>query len=258
MTCVSSRKGTTEHDRWPEEAFGPAYRLVYGHRDRGSARQEVGHLLAFLGLRGDERVLDVGCGDGRHLEALLEKCREAWGLDLSPWLLERARGRKGLSGRLVRADMRAIPFAPRFDLVTSLFTSFGYFLEDSLNAHVMMEMASCLRPGGVLVVDHINPAWLRSNLIPASRFVRMGYEVLEERALDGNRVVKRVRVRRGGGEPLEDYTESVRLYQPEEMASMFVGSGLGTPRLLGWYDGSPLEQGSRRMIAVGTRSQRCP
>jgi ubiquinone/menaquinone biosynthesis C-methylase UbiE len=91
-------------------------------------------------------LLDCGCGTGYNLVTLLQPYGRAFGFDLTPAGLLRARA-AGL--RLARADMSAIPFqSQRFDVVTS-FDVMQYVADD---AGVLKEMARILKPGGGIVV----------------------------------------------------------------------------------------------------------
>ena len=80
-------------------------------RTRASPWPEI---EAFLEGRSGVVGLDVGCGNGRHLDLLAERCDRALGLDLSPAMLETARGRAAERGHtfgLVRADAGSPPVA---------------------------------------------------------------------------------------------------------------------------------------------------
>lgn len=237
MTAASDRP-------WYEEAFRAAYLDVYPHRDLASAREEV-HGLVERGLRG--RVLDLACGFGRHTLALRELDVEAFGLDLSAELLAHAETLSGaelLRGRLVRADAGALPFAAAcFDGVAMLFSSFGY-LDDEGNARVLAGVARLLRPGGVLVLDLMNPDRIRAELVPESLTERDGIELQESRRLTewGRRVVKDVRLSLPDGAS-RSWREDVRLYGPEELRALAAPCGLRVERVEGDFDGSPFESG---------------
>ncbi|MEZ6018982.1 MAG: acyl-CoA dehydrogenase family protein [Planctomycetota bacterium] len=112
---------------WYETAFEADYMQLYAHRDLESARREVRWLLE-SGVGG--RTLDLCCGFGRHSLAMLERGLEVWGMDLSMDLLAShgtLDGGDALAGRLVRADMRHLPYGTgAFESVVNLFSSYGY------------------------------------------------------------------------------------------------------------------------------------
>ena len=64
--------------------------------------QEVDHVVAALGLQPGERVLDVGCGPGRHAHELARRGIAVHGIDISATFVELARQR-----RPGRGDVRA-------------------------------------------------------------------------------------------------------------------------------------------------------
>ena len=112
--------------------------------------QEVGFLADALGLTASTRVLDVGCGPGRHAHALADAGVPVVGLDISDRFVRLAR--QG-GGAFVRGDALRLPFAASsFDVALSLCQGgFGLVLGD--DADVLTEMARVVRPGGVVCVS---------------------------------------------------------------------------------------------------------
>src|SRR5207248_726507 len=127
--------GPQEAD-WFEEWFGEDYLHIYQHRDETEAERAIELIATNLAGRRIDTVLDLACGAGRHTRVL----RERWwtvGLDLSMSLLKLAR-KESDDAPYVRADMRELPFGDSsFDLVVNLFTSFGYFDDDSEHVRVL-------------------------------------------------------------------------------------------------------------------------
>lgn len=125
---------------------GPAY-LRYSFT-RGTA-QEVRFLIEALQLEPGDRVLDVGCGPGRHCRALSESGIDAVGLDISLDFL-RAAG----EGAWVRGDARGLPFAPgSFDAAISLCQGGFGLLGGEDDAGVMAGMAGVVKSGGRIAVS---------------------------------------------------------------------------------------------------------
>src|ERR1043165_1693024 len=95
---------------WFEEWFGEEYLQLYPHRDDAEADRLADLLRANLPWRPGIRVLDIGCGAGRHARALERAGARVTGLDLSDCLLRHAStdGHRAL----VRAAMRLLPRRP--------------------------------------------------------------------------------------------------------------------------------------------------
>lgn len=246
---------TTAHhdtDHWYVRSFGPLYGLLYRHRDDAAARQEIGQLADLLGLHSGDRVLDVGCGGGRHLGAMLELGFDAYGVDLSESLLNQAYRRREMRHRLIRADMRAMPLAQAFDATVSLFTSFGYFPSESQDRDALRQMIGTLGRGGRLALDVMNPPHVRRELEP-SDCERVDDLIIEnQRRIAHRRVVKETTVTELSGE-VHRFTESVRLYEAADLSSMFADAGLADIRTYGSLDGQLLTPESSRLIIVGAR-----
>ncbi|MEU0227221.1 class I SAM-dependent methyltransferase [Streptomyces sp. NPDC006284] len=94
--------------------------------------------------------LDLCCGTGAGMEVLARVCGgSVTGVDFSAGMLDVARKRAVPAGpavSYVRADARALPFGPAFDLVVS-FGAFGHFLPGELPG-LFSQVRAVLRPGG--------------------------------------------------------------------------------------------------------------
>lgn len=103
--------------------------------------------------------LDLCCGTGAGVGVLARVCRErVTGVDFSAGMLDVARERVGPPGppvSWVRADARALPFGPAFDLVVS-FGAFGHFLPRELPG-LFAQVRSVLRPGGCFAFPLVAP-----------------------------------------------------------------------------------------------------
>lgn len=126
------------------------YDVLYGFKDYAGAADRI---RAFVQERRPEArtLLDVGCGTGRHLEAL----RPAFtveGLDLNPDLLSVARDRLP-DTPLHEADMASFDLGRRFDVVTCLFSSIAYVRTLDNMRRAVARMAAHVAPGGLLLIE---------------------------------------------------------------------------------------------------------
>jgi SAM-dependent methyltransferase len=162
-------------DHWFEgiaEHTGAAY-LRYSFT-KGTA-QEVDFLVDVLDLEPGMRVLDVGCGPGRHSIELARRGIEAHGVDISQRFVDLATSAADALASFERLDARALPFVGEFDAVISLcqgafgLASGGPHLDRPFrpvtaaglvatrdpdpDAKVLDGMARALRPGGRLAVS---------------------------------------------------------------------------------------------------------
>lgn len=131
--------------------LGKAY-LRYSFT-KGTA-QEVGFLVDALPLRPGMRVLDVGCGPGRHAHDLARRGVEVHGIDISHRFVELAREGAPPGATFERLDARAMQFAGEFDAVICLCQgAFGLMTAAGDDDVVLAGMARALRPGGVLALS---------------------------------------------------------------------------------------------------------
>lgn len=109
--------------------------------------QEVDFLVDALDLRpGRDRVLDVGCGPGRHAHALARRGIDVVGVDISERFVELARRNAPPQALFEVCDARRLPFADEFDAVISLCQgAFGLVGED--DPSVLDGMARAAKAG---------------------------------------------------------------------------------------------------------------
>lgn len=237
---------------WYKESFGEDYLIVYKHRDFQGAKHEVLRMAGWLDLEPDAEVLDLCCGMGRHSLALADLGYRVTGMDLSKVLLREARS-KDKEGRVhwVQGDMREVPLKGPFDAVVNLFTSFGYFNEDSENGKVIAEMSRLLKEGGRFLIDYLNAGYVAAHLVPSSERTENEMVIYENRSMEDGFVRKAIRLVEPGKEERR-YQEQVRLYTLDDFRSMCSKSGLVIDRVYGNYDAGgydPVQ--SPRLIMTG-------
>jgi 2-polyprenyl-3-methyl-5-hydroxy-6-metoxy-1,4-benzoquinol methylase len=106
------------------------------------------------------KILDIGCGTGRHSIELTKRGYHVTGIDLSDSQLQRAR-EKAAELKLVidfqKYDARQLPFINEFDLAIMLCEgAFPLMETDEMNFQILQSAAKALRPGGKLIFTTLN------------------------------------------------------------------------------------------------------
>jgi trans-aconitate 2-methyltransferase len=108
-------------------------------------------VLDRLELRGDERVLDAGCGTGRVTAALVERLPrgQVLAVDGSPAMVEQARERLGDDAEVLVADLLELEVDPPVDAILS--TATFHWIAD--HDRLFSRLRDALVPGGRLVAQ---------------------------------------------------------------------------------------------------------
>lgn len=247
----------TDGSPWWESYFDEGHDLLYPDKDEASGDADVRSILAALAIRAGARILDVGCGNGRHAVPLARRGYRVTAVDRSPRLLEKAteaKDRAGVDVEFRLADMRTLPLlgAPLYDAVLSVFTSFGYF-SDEENEGVARGMAACLAPGGRLLVDLNNGLLLEKAHGVRTWSERPGGFLLDEfrfepdtRRFGGNRIVL------VDGEE-KRFPFDHRAYSEAEIRGLLRRVGLRVLSVYGSLDRTPFNENSPRMVVLAEK-----
>jgi SAM-dependent methyltransferase len=145
-------------DHWFEpvaDHLGAAY-LRYSFTK--GTEQEVEFLVGALGLEPGMRILDVGCGPGRHAYAFAERGLDVVGIDISQRFVDLAAADAPPGATFRRADARALDLDAEFDAAVSLCQgAFGLTGGPGApldgDGAVLAGIAQALRPGGRVAVS---------------------------------------------------------------------------------------------------------
>ena len=195
------------------ERLGSAY-LRYSFT-KGTG-QEVRFLVDLLDLPQGARVLDVGCGPGRHAVELARLGYAVTGIDISRRFLdvaaERAR-EAGVTASFFQVDARQMPFDDEFEAVISLCQG-GFGLMGSDDGLVLRRIAEAARSGGRVVLTAFSGYFEASHRRPDATFDIDSGTVHE---------VSSIRDESGAEEPMDLWTG---VYTPRELRLLSIGVGL--------------------------------
>jgi ubiquinone/menaquinone biosynthesis C-methylase UbiE len=245
---------------WFKTWFNNDYLKLYEHRNAKEAEAFLKFLTSKELITSTDIVLDLACGAGRYLKILRNWKYNAWGVDLSSELLRQAKNRiknETENTRLIQGDIRCLPFAQKFDVVASFFTSFGYF-EDKDNILVLKEIYRILKFNGKLIIDYFNADYIIANLAPHTEKQWGEIQVRENRYYhaENKRLIKEIIFQEADRE--EKFLESLRCYSLEEFKTMLDQVGFRLHSVFGNYNGGNFTVQAPRMIIIGEKSVHHP
>ncbi|HKJ92933.1 MAG TPA: class I SAM-dependent methyltransferase [Longimicrobiales bacterium] len=241
---------------WWRHHFDETYLRLHGPRfDEAENRAEVAAVLDLLGLPLGSRVLDLPCGWGRHTRLFGEAGQDAFGADLSPVFLARARqGSRahGLTPRYAAADMRALPFRDAsFDAVVNLDSSLGLFLADAEDVRALAEARRVLRPGGRFLLETMHRDDVVANFASRDAWTLPdGTEVRVRRRFDPVQGISHESLRWQHGRQKGRTRSAFRVRTATELDGLLRAAGLRPLLWRGGWDGSPFRRRSERLIVV--------
>jgi len=143
----------------------PYYHILYKDRNYREAQLFMDNLTHYLNLPEKAKVLDLACGKGRHSIYLNQLGFDVLGVDLSENSIQEAKKNTNDHLQFRVHDMRE-PFEEKFDAIFNLFTSFGYFENESDNLKTLVAIKESLSEYGFAVIDFMNATNVIANLVP--------------------------------------------------------------------------------------------
>lgn len=230
--------------------------------DADLTSKEVDWIARNGGLHPGARVLDLGCGEGRHAIALAELGYHVTGVDASIHAIALASQEAAIRGLKARFhSCNASEFAvsaPEFDLVISWQTSLGIVSPGNDDLRTIQNAFGALRPGGVLLVEFTSAPWILRNYTKrAWRVTPAGLEVIEERDYCARRgVIATVsRVVNNGAISVPRKLE-IRLYTAPEMIGLLAEAGFVDVDVWGDLEMRPYSIDSRRLLLRAAKPQK--
>jgi SAM-dependent methyltransferase len=118
---------------------------------------EIDALVGHLSLSPGMRILDVGCGPGRHSHELARRGMTVHGIDISAEFVQIAARNAPSGASFERSDARTMTWSGEFDAVICLCQgAFGVMRSDGEDLAVLEGIARALRPGGRLALTAFN------------------------------------------------------------------------------------------------------
>ena len=220
--------------------------------------KEIDSILSVVDLETGDRILDIGCGAGRHSIELARRGFDVLGIDPSAAMIasaiERADGEK-VKPKFLQMKGEDIAWFEEFDAAICLFTTLGQVDEREDNQRLLFSGAQSLRPGGHFILEIPQREWLENNLKRSERlgggetytYVERSYSAEQEQVTE---VFARV-------SPKEKRTFILRyrLFDQEEIQKLLEKAGLADITFYGGYEKTPLVSDSPTMVVTARKEK---
>lgn len=227
-------------NNWYAQVFNEDFLKTVPASSPRQTQREAKFIIDRLGIESGARVLDLCCGFGRHTLELAKKGFDMVGLDLSMVMLKKALADAQANNQAIKfihGDMRKLTFKAIFDAIYNVQTSFGYF-DDVSNFKVLQGIFNALKPGGVFLIETVNPDFLISDL-PLRIWWKgrecMLLEEIDMDALSGVLKVTRSFVFDDQKRAPWEQKIQIRLYTAHEMRALLSRAGFKIVELSGDY-----------------------
>ena len=251
----TANRQQTRH--WTDDFFEAQFGTVMATRSPEMTRKQVDFIVEKTGIRPGASVLDACCGYGRHAIELAKRGYRVVGIDRFGNYLDEARKQaasEGVRVEFIQMDVRELAFDRQFDLVINMWTSFGFF-NDETNASIMASLSDRLVDSGKLFVELVNRDWIVKNFQPRGWWpADENLIVIEKREIDLKTSVISSVWRFLKDNTIEaEKPMKLRVYSCHEMIALLRRCGFSDVEAFGDLDGGPVTFDSLMMRLVAGR-----
>ena len=234
------------------------YPFMFPEQRLAATPEQIDKVLALTNPSGKD-ALDLCCGPGRCSSALAQVGFRVTGVDRTKYLLRKARA-MARAAKLkivwVQCDMRDFVRSDAFDLVLSMFTSFGYFDDKNEDMQVLRNILTSLRSGGVCLIDIMGKERLAKALQPTTSDVLPdGTKLIQRHEIfdDWTRIRNEwILIRKGRAKSFKFHHT---VYSGQELKDRMEQVGFTDVKLFGNLDGDEYGLNAHRLIAVAHKPE---
>ena len=211
----------------------PYYHTLYKNRDEKEAQVFIDNLVQHLQIPKGTKLIDIACGKGRHATYFNSLGLDVVGVDLSPNSIANATKNTNATLQFSVHDMRDVYQENNFDIVTNLFTSFGYFEDNTDEQKAINAMESNLKVGGFLIIDFMNVKKVIANLVPSEQKTIDGITFDITRKVEAGHIIKDIAIT--DGEIKQHFQEKVKAITLADYSEFITTAGLKIIDIFGNY-----------------------
>jgi len=239
-----------------DELWEQFYDCMFDESSFELAQQQVPQLLSLVN-HSVNSIADLGCGPGRHCLALAKMNFEVTGVDMSEFLLSKAKQKSqdlSLTINFINSDMLEYNTKDKHDLIINMFNSFGYFDTPEKNQMMINNAYKNLQSTGTLIIDTVGKETLARNIEPVHLSEYDNGDIRIERPLliDNMQIFSNEWILISGEKAFKrNYQHYV--YTPIELTAMCKKAGFSTVRIYGDLLGNDYDLESDRLVVVAEK-----
>ena len=211
----------------------PYYHTLYKNRDEKEAQVFIDNLIDYLQIPKGSKLIDIACGKGRHAKYFNKKGMDVVGVDLSQNSINTAKKDENKNLQFSVHDMRENYQENAFDVVTNLFTSFGYFENNKDEQKAINAMANNLKKEGILIIDFMNVKKVIANLVLNEQKTINNIQFDITRQVKDGFILKDIRITDGKEE--QQFQEKVKAITLADYSEFITNAGLKIIDIFGNY-----------------------
>ena len=241
---------------WYKEWFNsPFYHKLYFERDEQEAQSFIHKLITHLSPAHESRMLDVGCGRGRHSRILAALGFDVTGIDLAPDSIAVAKTMENSHLHFYVHDMRLPFWINYFDCAFNFFTSFGYFRTEREHYNAIRTMAGSIKQHGTLVIDYLNVHYAEDHLVHKQEKIIDGITFYLTKWFDDTHFYKKIVIEDESQKAPLEFTEKVAKLTLGDFNDMFAFYHLQLKEVYGDYQLNAYDvKQSPRMVMIAKKN----
>ena len=234
------------------------FKDVIGFYKQDESDNQVEFFRKSIPLQPGAKVLDLGCGFGRHSIILAQKGFQVTGFDQSVDYIERAKNeaeQARVNAVFEVLDMRKMDYVEEFEAVLSISTSLAFY-DDQTNTDIIKRIRKALKPKGKFLYDQGNIFWAASWATnKTNKKEELPNNTIHHHTLTFDPVTciaSKCSIIKSEGKRKEAGWD-LRYYSLPEIKEIASKVGFEVIRTFGDYDGSDYSIQSNRMISIMTK-----
>lgn len=224
--------------------------------------RQVDFLIKNMGLKGNEKILDLACGFGRHALEFARRGYTVTGVDITPQYIDYAAKqakKEQLNAEFICADIRDIRFSNEYDVVLNMADgAIGYLENDEENRKIFEVISKALKNQGKHFMDIMNGAYARNHF--PCKLWDAGEKCLTLSNFEWDEKTKTLiygQLDYAYGEPLQkpEMTQGnpIRLYAMDEVMNIFSSIGMKVCESYADFSGKPSSENDIQLMVYSRK-----